>query len=271
LLTFSHPTLFSPSFLLPSLSLLQQAQHDGHSDEEQSKRARTPEAAASVAAAAPSALDSKAFKALNAGLAASRCQPGQEGVRVGLLPGLRPEYMQTYEKEEKKRRAPREDLSTLTAEGKVERRKAKARIYCHHARKRDEANMQTLAEDVGMMQVFRRIVEDAPDMVAVVSPDLDCSFLYANQAFGCVLGFLSNCLLGRPLWALVHPEDHPALKQAMTAVILAPGRKAVSAPLSCRLASTTEGKYVNVKAKMSRGTQGVVSSFGEKAQYKQNR
>jgi hypothetical protein len=43
---------------------------------------------------------------------------------VDLLPGLRPEDMQTYEKEKKKRRAPREDLSTLTAEGKkVEGRK----------------------------------------------------------------------------------------------------------------------------------------------------
>jgi len=266
LLTFSHPTLFSPSFLLPSLSLLQQAQHDGHSDEEQSKRARTPEAAASVAAAAPSALDSKAFKALNAGLAASRCQPGQEGVRVGLLPGLRPEYMQTYEKEEKKRRAPREDLSTLTAEEKVERRKAKARVYSHYARKRDEAKMQALTEDVDMMQVFRRILEDAPDMMAVFSPDLGCSFLYANEAFERFLGFLPHRLLGRPLWALVHPEDHPALKQAITAVILAPGTKAVSASLSCRLAAATEGKYVNVKAKMSRGTQGEVCSFGERAQ-----
>ena len=64
----------------------------------------------------------------------------------------------------------------------------------------------------------------------------------------------------------MHPEDHPALKQAMTAVILAPGRKAASVPLSCRLASTTEGKYVSVEAKMSHGTQGVVCSFGEKAQ-----
>ena len=185
---------------------------------------------------------------------------------MGLLPGLRPEYMQTYEKEEKKRRAPREDLSTLTAEEKVERRKAKARVYSHHARKRDEAKMQALAEDVDMMQVFRRIVEDAPDMMAVVSPDLDCSFLYANEAFERVLGFLPHRLLGRPLWALVHPEDHPALKQAMMAVILAPaGREAVSAPLSCRLATTTEGKYVSVKAKMSRGTQGVVCTFGRES------
>ena len=206
----------------------------------------------------------KAFKALGAELAASTCQPGQEGARVGLLPGLRPECMQTYEKEEKKRRAPREDLSTLTAEEKVERRKARARVYSHHARKRDEAKMQALAEDVDMMQVFRRIVEDAPDMMAVVSPDLESALLYANEAFGRVLGFLPHRLLGRSLWALVHPEDHPALKEAMTAVILAPGRKAVSAPLSCRLASTTEGKYVGVEAKMSRGTQGVVCCFGEK-------
>jgi hypothetical protein len=87
-----------------------------------------------------------------------------------------------------------------------------------------------------------------------------------TEAFERVLGFLAHRLLGRPLWALMHPEDHPALKQAMTAVILAPGREAVSAPLSCRLACATAGKYVSVKAKMRRGTQGVVCSFEEEAQ-----
>ena len=56
-------------------------------------QARTHEAA--PIAVSPSALKSKAFTALNAGLAASTCQPDLEGVRVGLLPGLRPEYMQS--------------------------------------------------------------------------------------------------------------------------------------------------------------------------------
>jgi PAS domain-containing protein len=167
----------------------------------------------------PSALDSKAFKALNAGLAASTYQPGHKGATVGLLPGLRPDYMQTYEKEEKKCRAPREDLSTLTAEEKMERRKARSRVYSQHARKRDEAKRQALAEDVDMMQVFRCIVEDAPDMMAVVSPDLDCLLLYVNEVFRRILGFVPHRLLGQPLWA-VHPEDHLALIQAMTAVAL---------------------------------------------------
>ena len=203
---------------------------------------------------------------LNAGMAAGTCQPGQEGARVGMLPGLRPDYMQSYEKDEKRRRAPREDLSMLTAEEKVEWRKARARVYSHHARKRDEAKKQALAEDVDVLHIFRHIVEHAPDMMAVVSPDLDCSLLYANEAFERVLGFLAQRLLGRPLWALVHPDDHPALKQAVTAVILAPGRNAVSAPLSCRMACGTVGKYVSVMAKMRRGMQGIVCSFEEKAQ-----
>jgi len=56
-------------------------------------------------------------------------------------------------------------------------------------------------------------------------------------------------LLGQPLWALMHSEDHVTLKQAMTTAILAPGRNAVSAPLPCRLAATTEGIYVRVQAK----------------------
>jgi hypothetical protein len=87
-----------------------------------------------------------------------------------------------------------------------------------------------------------------------------------TEAFERVLGFLARRLLGRPLWALVHPEDHLALKEATTAVILAPGRNVVSAPMSCHLACATVGKYVSVKAKMRRGTQGVVCSFEEEAQ-----
>jgi hypothetical protein len=47
----------------------------------------------------------------------------------------------------------------------------------------------------------------------------------------------------------MHSEDHVTLKQAMTTAILAPGRNAVSAPLPCRLAATTEGIYVRVQAK----------------------
>ena len=62
-------------------------------------------------------------------------------------------------------------------------------------------------------------------------------------------GSSSDRLLGQPLWAVVHPEDHLALIQAMTAVILAPVRTTVSAPLSFRLAFTAEGKYVSVEAR----------------------
>ena len=267
LLTIPHPTPPSPPSPLPSLPLLQRAPRERHNDEEQSKRARPPEATAAViAAAAPVTLDSTAFTALNARLAASTCQSGQEGALVGLLPGLRPDYMQRYERETKKHRAPREDLSGLTAEEKVERRKARARVYSNHARKRDEVKKQALVEDVDMMQLFRHVVEDAPHMVAVVSPDLDCTFRYANEAFARILGFLPHRLLTRPVWALVHPEDHPAFKQAITAAILAPVSNGVSTPLSCRMACVTEGEYLSVTANMRCGTQGVVCSFSEVAQ-----
>ena len=201
-----------PPLPLPFLSLLQGAPREGHSDEEQSKRARTPEATAAVAAAAPVTLDSTAFTALNAELAASTCQSGQEGALVGLLPGLRSDYMQRYEKETKKHRAPREDLSGLTAEEKVERRKARARVYSNHARKRDEARKQALVEDVDMMQLFRHVVEDAPHMIAVVSPDLDCTFRYANEAFARILGFLPHRLLTRPRLGAGAPRRSPRVQ-----------------------------------------------------------
>jgi hypothetical protein len=71
--------------------------------------------------------------------------------------------------------------------------------------------MQAWAEDVDMMQVFLSAHrEDAPDMMAVVLPDLDCSLLYANEAFGHVLGFLPHRLRLAPLGAGAPQGSHRA-------------------------------------------------------------
>ena len=59
------------------------------------------------------------------------------------------------QKPTKKRRAPREDLSGLTAEEKVERKKQRARVYSHFARKRNDAIMAELKKDVEEMRVSR--------------------------------------------------------------------------------------------------------------------
>ncbi len=210
-----------------------------------------------------SIFESQAFQALNTGLATSAVTPGLEDVRVGSLPGLRPEFMRRYEKETKKHRAPREDLSNLTAEEKVERRKARARIYSHYSRKRDEARMEALEKDVSMMQVFQHIVEDAPDMLTVISPDLDSFILFANEAFSRVLGLNPKGLVGKSLWTLVHPKDHARMNQIVTEVILAPRKKLVSAPISCNLTAAAAGTYVEVQVKMNRGSQGIICSFWE--------
>jgi PAS domain S-box-containing protein len=211
-----------------------------------------------------SIFQSQAFQTLNTGLAASALAPGQEGRRVGLLPGIRPElYKRRYEKETKKRRAPREDLSNLTAEEKVERRKARARVYSHYSRKRDEARLEALEKDVSIMQVFQHIVEDAPDMLTVVSPDLDALVLFANEAFTRVLGVNPKGLVGKSLLTLVHPKDHTRMSQIVTEVILAPQKKLVSAPIVCSLATSVEGTYVEVQVKMKRSSQGIICSFWE--------
>jgi PAS domain-containing protein len=95
------------------------------------------------------------------------------------------------------RRSQREALSTLTAEEKLERRKERARMYSHIARKRQESNLRELKAEVESLTVYRLMVEEAPDMVVVLSPDIESRFLFVNSVFARVLNVTAANLLGR--------------------------------------------------------------------------
>ena len=97
----------------------------------------------------------------------------------------------------KPRRAPRENLDGLTAEERVERRKQRARIYSNVARERYDRLQQELEGDVAAMRMFQALVEEAPQMVAVLSTDVHCLVLYANAAFTRQLARPAASLLGR--------------------------------------------------------------------------
>lgn len=170
------------------------------------------------------------------------------------------------QKPPKGRRAPREDLTSFSAEEKVERRKARARIYSDIARKRQEAINDKLKRDIVYMRCFREVVEQAPCLMAVLAPDLEARVLYGNGAFGRLLQVPATSVMGTSLWEWIHTDDRARLQAAFTTAILT---KAASVkPVRCRMhRERVAGKGVGksssrvVEVVFRRGTQGVVCSM----------
>jgi PAS domain-containing protein len=108
---------------------------------------------------------------------------------------LRATFPQDADK--KAKRAPREDLSGLTAEERVERRRARARAYSHCARQRHKALLQEARVDLAAMELYRTIIENAPHIVMVLSADLQSTVLYANKAVSRLLCIVDSDVVGR--------------------------------------------------------------------------
>lgn len=86
-------------------------------------------------------------------------------------------------------------------------------MYSHIARKRQESNMRELKAEVESLSVYRLMIEEAPDMIAVLSPDIESRFLFANGAFARVLHVTPASILGR--WVTTTRLDgHISIMQA---------------------------------------------------------
>ena len=85
----------------------------------------------------------------------------------------------------------------MTAEERVERRKVRARVYAHRARQKHKALLQEAQEEKAAMEVYRTIVEKAPHIVMVLSANLQCIVLYANDAVSRTLCIGANQVLGK--------------------------------------------------------------------------
>jgi len=176
---------------------------------------------------------------------------------------LKKPLFQLPQKPAKGRRAPREDLTTYTAEEKVERRKARARIYSDIARKRQEEINDKLKRDIVYMRCFRELVEQAPCLMAVLAPDLEAKVLYANGAFGRLLRLPAARVVGGSLWEWIHEEDRARLQATFTTAILT--KAAAMRPVRCRMhlrqgAPAAAGAAV-VEVVFKRGMQGVVCTL----------
>jgi hypothetical protein len=96
-----------------------------------------------------------------------------------------------------KRKAP-SDLSGLTDEQKVERRKEQAREYSKRARQRGSEMKTEMAKEVMALGFARDVFEKAPHVCLVLSGDVrHTTILYANEATKAVLHIEPETLLGR--------------------------------------------------------------------------
>jgi len=185
-------------------------------------------------------------------------------------------------------RAPRNDLSTLTAEEKVERRKARAREYSRVARLRSEELAVELTRDVEAMRAFEAMVEESPALRLVLAPDLNALVMYANRTAVRLLSSISNStsginskisstsgsigsssMLGRSFYSLIHPDDALVISPFLQRLILSRDSSR-GPPLRCRLWSGgreegreggREGEVVETEMWVAFGRQGLVCSL----------
>lgn len=145
----------------------------------------------------------------------------------------------------------------MTAEEKLERRKMRARMYNRLSRRRREVLHNDLRIDVERMRAYKDIVDDAPDVMAIISPDIQSQVLYINKAVRHVLHTEPSRLLGISFWDIVHAEDKTALFKALTAVTIFKSARKVE-PVRCRILSKYPGVFVPIRMTLAYGIQGIV-------------
>lgn len=91
----------------------------------------------------------------------------------------------------------REVLTGLSQAEKLERRKERARVYSHIARRRQEGFLRDLTADVEHLSVFQTLVEELPDAVLVLSPDREGRILFIDGLAAALLAPEPKMLLGR--------------------------------------------------------------------------
>ena len=114
-----------------------------------------------------------------------------------------------------------------------------------------------LRSDVSRMLIYKNIVDDAPDMMCVISPDIRSQVLYINKTARCVLQTEPAQLMGSSFWDIVHTEDKMALFRAFTAVTIFKSAGKVER-LRCRIITSYPGIYVSVRMMLANGMQGIV-------------
>jgi PAS domain-containing protein len=111
------------------------------------------------------------------------------------------------------------------------------------------------------MRSFRVIMEEGPNMVGVVAPDLQANMLYVNGAFRRALEVPPKRLLDRSLWELLRQADHLPVRNALISVVLSKNSPPNHVP--CRLLAPQLHTCLHAQVSLGMGTQGVICVFWE--------
>jgi hypothetical protein len=120
----------------------------------------------------------------------------------------------------RKRRAPRTDLSKLTAEEQTRWKRAKARQYSASARRRQAEKEEELRDTVEALSIFGVLIKAAPDAVLLLSPGVQARILFANDRCSNLLrlplwGGEKQPLVGRCLWEWMDAADKATVVAAI--------------------------------------------------------
>lgn len=166
---------------------------------------------------------------------------------------------------EKAKRAPREILTNLSHAEKMERRKERARVYSHIARRRQEGFLSDLTQDVEHLAVFRMMVDELPDCIMMLDRNMPApKILFVEGAFARQICPIPADLVGHSLWSLLHPEDVGRVRTMVSAVNASKTEETSTAKVKCRMLTQTQsgpgqsGKYLQVEMALRLGTQGVI-------------
>jgi len=129
--------------------------------------------------------------------------------------------------------------------------------------------MKELRLTVEALTVYKLMVEEAPDMLCVLSADREGKVLYANLAFARLLGTAPDRVVGRGVWEVTHAEDKEEVLGAFSDTVfsreLVGKAKCRLRPLPLAMAGRggreggREGGYVKVELTLRKGTQGLVA------------
>ena len=92
-------------------------------------------------------------------------------------------------------------------------------MYVRLSSRRRKQLHSDLRSDVERMGVYRDIVDDAPDIIAIISPDVQSHVLYINDTVRRVLHLEPSGLLGSSFGDLVHTEDKALFFKALTTTV----------------------------------------------------
>ena len=121
--------------------------------------------------------------------------------------------------------------------------------------------MKKLMCEVEKLSVFRLLIEEAADCIAVLSPEPEPFILYASPSFQDFLHIPPEALLGRPFYSIICPQDKVVVATAIDGVMQQEQERTRVKSVRLLLPASTTNEMLDCDASFRCGTQGVLVSL----------